>query len=97
MYYRDLLHKELEDNEFESPFFSQPWFNSLPLIICGPILRKGYYDSVSVWLAFKEEALPVNILLKKLSKTSLITVRQSLTRPLPDRPAFDNFSLPLKH
>ena len=35
--------------------------NDLPLIICGPLLRKVYYDHVSVWIAFKEEVSDIKL------------------------------------
>jgi hypothetical protein len=37
------------------------WLNELPLILCGPLLRKVYYNQVSVWLAFKEEVTDITL------------------------------------
>src|SRR6185436_20154746 len=62
------LFNELETENYETAprgkvaiNTSQQQLANLPLIICGPILRRVYYDSVSVWLAFKEEVRDINI------------------------------------
>ena len=63
---RNLLEREIKANKFSAQvgeFIKKPggWLGNLPLVICGPILRKIYYDSVSVWIAFKEEVKDIKL------------------------------------
>ncbi|MEI7995561.1 MAG: hypothetical protein WCH01_11735 [Methylococcaceae bacterium] len=71
MNYRDLLYKEIQNINFEIPFQSDQWLTDLPLIICGPILRKVCYDNVSVWLAFKEEVKDIKLEVFEVGKPSV--------------------------
>ena len=64
----DELFHELEMENYETPTRGRAITNTgqqelanLPLIVCGPILRRVHYDSVSVWLAFKEEVRDITI------------------------------------
>ncbi len=63
---RNLLDREIKSVKFSTQANtltkkSDDGLSNLPLVICGPILRKVYYDSVSVWVAFKEEVKDIKL------------------------------------
>lgn len=60
----DVLFREMtqEDSEVQGDSLQQgSLLSQLPLVMCGPILRKVHYGSVSVWLAFKEEVSDIKL------------------------------------
>ena len=62
--YLDHLFREAQQEEYETAgkaVSAGGWLASLPLILCGPIVRKVHYDTVSVWLAFKEEVTDIRL------------------------------------
>jgi hypothetical protein len=62
--YLDHLFREAQQEEYETAgkvVSAGSWLASLPLVLCGPIVRKVHYDNVSVWLAFKEEVTDIRL------------------------------------
>ena len=62
--YLDHLFREAQQEEYETAgkaVSEGSWLASLPLVLCGPIVRKVHYDNVSVWLAFKEEVTDIRL------------------------------------
>jgi len=83
----DRLFSELQpDNHETGPAASGPrsnsWLSSLPLIVCGPILRKVHYESVSVWLAFKDEVTDIRLDVFAASSPSSPLLSGTVGRPL---------------
>jgi hypothetical protein len=71
--YLDELLNEVENEDYEAKTLKEhpeTWLKKLPLIICGPILRKVHYRDVSVWLAFKEEVSDIKIKVFESGKAS---------------------------
>ena len=58
------------------------WLASLPLVLCGPILRKVHYASASVWLAFKEEVTDIRLNVFDPSNPSRPLLSGTVPRPL---------------
>lgn len=58
------------------------WLSTLPLILCGPILRKVHYESVSVWLAFKDEVSDIRLNVFAASNPSSPLLSGTVGRPL---------------
>ena len=58
------------------------WLSSLPLILCGPILRKVHYESVSVWLAFKDEVSDIRLNVFAAANPSSPLLSGIVERPL---------------
>ena len=61
---------------------SNSWLNSLPLILCGPILRKVHYESVSVWFAFKDDVTDIRLNVFAASNPSSPLLSGTVGRPL---------------
>lgn len=61
---RELLFSEIQNSKVVTApkqVYGDKWLAELPMVICGPILRKVHYQDVSVWLAFKEEVSKIDI------------------------------------
>jgi hypothetical protein len=61
---RDILYREINKINLETQTTTtsdSAWLYKLPLIICGPILRKVHYENVSVWLAFREDVSDIQL------------------------------------
>ena len=79
----DLIFRELQQENYETAATSQnSWLASLPLILCGPIVRKVYYDSVSVWLAFKEDVTDIRLTVFDAKSPSNILLSGTVSSPL---------------
>jgi hypothetical protein len=75
---RDLLYREIQEVNLETQIKSSEeteWLNGLPLIICGPILRRVDYKSVSVWLAFKEKISDIKLDVFEMANTKIINTK----------------------
>lgn len=81
----DRLFSELQQENYETATTgpsSKSWLASLALILCGPILRKVHYDSVSVWLAFKDEVTDIRLDVFAASNPSSPLLSGTVSRPL---------------
>lgn len=79
----DRIFKELQQEQHEtaSPPGSS-WVASLPLVLCGPIVRKVHYDNVSVWLAFKEEVTDIRLDVFDAISPSTRVLSGAVSKPL---------------
>lgn len=81
--YLDEILWEIDNEQYETGSIKYDgWLNSLPWIICGPILRKVYYDHVSVWLAFKEEVSNISLEVFEVSNPSKIILSGTIPQPI---------------
>lgn len=83
--YLDQLFREAQQEEYETAGKAVPaggWLASLPLILCGPIVRKVHYDNVSVWLAFKEEVTDIRLDVFDAAGPSTRVLSGTVSRPL---------------
>ncbi|HTG95534.1 MAG TPA: hypothetical protein VL866_23240 [Pyrinomonadaceae bacterium] len=81
----DRLFDELRQENSETTRGVQSstgWLSSLPLILCGPILRKVHYESVSVWLAFKDDVSDVRLDVFSAASPSTPLLSGTVPRPL---------------
>ena len=81
----DRLFDELRQENFETTPVVQGstgWLSSLPLILCGPILRKVHYESVSVWLAFKDDVSDIRLDVFSVANPSSPLMSGTIPRPL---------------
>jgi hypothetical protein len=80
----DRLFDELQQDFETTPAVksSNAWLTSLPLILCGPILRKVHYESVSVWLAFKEDVTDIRLDVFSIGNPSTPFMSGTVPRPL---------------
>src|SRR5215213_8624066 len=83
--YLDHLFSEAQQEEYETAgkaVSPRGWLASLPLILCGPIVRKVHYDNVSVWLAFKEEVTDIRLDVFDAVSPSTRVLSGTVSKPL---------------
>src|SRR5262245_55781471 len=81
----DRIFSELHHQDYETTVprpGSSSWTSSLPLILCGPIVRKIHYDNASVWLAFKEEVTDIRLEVFDAINPSSRLLSGTVSRPL---------------
>ncbi len=74
--------EEINNEDYETGQSNHDsWINSLPWIICGPILRKVHYDHISVWLAFKEDVRNICLEVFEVANPSKIILSGTVDQP----------------